>query len=250
MCKSRYLSRREFLRLSGTTAVAAALAGCAKTPISSSVTEALPVPAPKPISEPHVESSGEALERLITGNHRYAHDETIDLHESPHRRSEVSKMQKPMAAIFSCVDSRVPPELVFDRGLGDLFTIRTAGHVLGNAVMGSIEFGVLELGIPLIFVMGHERCGAIKATIEALKHPEKKAPGDIAHLIKSIEPSISAAKNRPGDLLENAVDANVEYTVAKLRKNHLFVKPLAEGKLRIVGGRYDLDTGLVRMLVL
>lgn len=250
MCTRRYVSRREFLRLSASTAVAAALAGCAGSPTTPQPISTTPAVAEPPFTEPHVESSGEALERLITGNHRYANNDTIDLHESPHRRSEVAKMQKPMAAIFSCVDSRVPPELVFDRGLGDLFTIRTAGHVLGNAVMGSIEFGVLELGIPLVFVMGHERCGAIKATIEAMKHPEKPVPGDMAHLVKSIEPSIKAAKNRPGDLLDNAVDANVEYTVAKLRKNNLFAKPLAEGKLRIVGGRYDLDTGLVRMLVL
>ena len=111
--------------------------------------------------------SKQALQRLLEGNRRYVANQPI-LDESPRRRSEVAQGQKPVAIIFGCVDSRVPPELIFDQGLGDLFVIRTAGEVLDQAVLGSLEFGVEELHIPLLVVLGHERCGAVKAAIEVL----------------------------------------------------------------------------------
>ncbi len=95
--------------------------------------------------------------------------------------------------VFGCVDSRVPPELVFDQGLGDIFNIRTAGHVIDNAALGSLEFGVAELGIPLLLVLGHERCGAVSATIQAVDHQEK-APGSIQALVEYIRPSVLAAR--------------------------------------------------------
>src|SRR5437016_3093071 len=117
------------------------------------------------ISEPSVRSSDEALQRLLEGNRRYSENKSLPLNESISRRIEVADHQNPFATIFACVDSRVPPELVFDCGLGDLLVIRTAGQVIDRAVLGSLEFGLLELRIPLLLVLGHERCGAVKATI-------------------------------------------------------------------------------------
>jgi carbonic anhydrase len=152
--------------------------------------------------------------------------------------------------IFSCVDSRVPPELVFDRGIGDLFVIRTAGHVIDNAALGSIEFGAEELHIPLIVVLGHERCGAVSATVEATAPGmSAEAPGQIGTLVEAIRPAVDQVRDRPGDVLDNAVRANVELTVAALRARSSLLEEAAHHGLVIVGARYDLDTGGVEITV-
>ncbi len=146
--------------------------------------------------------------------------------------------------IFGCVDSRVPPELVFDRGLGDLFVIRTAGQVLDRAVVGSLEFGAEELGIPLLVVLGHEKCGAVKATIEAVeKHIEVEGP--IGYLVSSIAPAVELAKEKPGDLLDNVVDENVKIIVTQLKSSPFFSEAIEAGKVMVLGARYDLETGAV-----
>src|SRR5678816_4607625 len=152
MAQHYRLSRRDFLKASGTTVIGMALGAC----------------APAQVSEAPVTNADEALQRLLEGNQRYAANKSIDLNESQSRRVEMAKGQNPFATIFSCVDSRVPPELIFDRGLGDLFVIRTAGHVIDQAVLGSLEYGVEELKIPLLMVLGHEKCGAVKATIDTI----------------------------------------------------------------------------------
>ena len=154
--------------------------------------------------------------------------------------------QKPFAIVFGCVDSRVPPELVFDRGLGDVFVIRTAGQVLDDAGLGSIEFGVEELGIPLVMVLGHEKCGAVAATIEAVEH-NAEAPGHIGALVEGIRPAVEQVKGQPGDLLDNAVRANVELTVRQLKTSPILAEALETGHIKIVGARYDLDTGVVEV---
>jgi carbonic anhydrase len=169
-------SRRAFLRLAGVTLAGAALTACAQSPAATTT-----------VAEPPVTNPDEALTRLQEGNQRYVALQATHPNQTGGRRSELAQSQKPFAIVFGCVDSRAAPELVFDRGLGDLFVIRTAGHVLDNAALGSIEFGVAELKIPLLMVLGHERCGAVSATIEAVeKHAE--APDQIAALVKGIAP--------------------------------------------------------------
>ncbi len=232
MSTSSTFSRRDFLKVSGLATAGLALAGCA--------------PA-QPASETPVRNADEALQRLLDGNQRYAANKSIDLNESESRRAELAKGQNPFATIFSCVDSRVPPELVFDRGLGDLFIVRTAGEVIDNAVLGSLEYGAAELKIPLLMVLGHEKCGAVKATIEAVES-NTKAEAEINWLVESIRPAVEKAHDQPGDLLDNAVRANVELTVERLKKSAILKDALQKGELKIVGARYDLDTGLVEVI--
>lgn len=225
-------SRRDFLKASGLSAVSLALAACS--------------PAQVPTEGP-VSNADEALQRLREGNERYVANKSTDLNESQSRRVELAQGQNPFATIFSCVDSRVPPELVFDRGLGDLFVIRTAGHVIDNAVLGSLEYGVAELKIPLLMVLGHEKCGAVKATVEAVEK-NATAEAEINWLVDGIRPAVEEVKAQPGDLLDNAVKANVMLTVERLKGSAILSEALEKSELRIVGGRYDLDTGMVDII--
>lgn len=203
-------------------------------------------PAQVEVENP-VANADEALQRLLEGNERYAANKSVDLNESQNRRAEVAGGQSPFATIFSCVDSRVPPELIFDRGLGDLFVIRTAGQVLDNAVLGSLQFGVAELKIPLLLVLGHEKCGAVKATVEAVEN-NATAKAEINWLVDGIRPAVEAAKAQSGDLLDNAVKANVSLTVEHLKTSSILSEAVGKGELKIVGARYDLDTGLVEVI--
>ena len=231
MAQSHKLSRRDFLKASSLTTVSIALAACAPAQVN--------VEAP-------VANADEALQRLLEGNQRYAANRSTDLNESQSRRAELAKGQSPFATIFSCVDSRVPPELIFDRGLGDLFVIRTAGQVIDKAVLGSLEFGVAELKIPLLLVLGHEKCGAVKATIEAVEN-NAEAEAEINWLVDGIRPAVEAAKEQSGDLLDNAVKANVGLTVERLKGSPILSEAINKGELKIVGARYDLDTGIVEI---
>src|SRR5919106_5882022 len=218
------LSRRDFLKASGLTAISVTLAACAPTQVSM---------------EAPVTNADEALQKLLEANERYVANKSTDLNESQSRRVELAQGQNPFATIFSCVDSRVPPELVFDRGLGDLFVIRTAGHVLDQAVLGSLEFGVAELKIPLLMVLGHEKCGAVKATLEAVEN-NATAEAEINWLVDGIRPAVEEVKGQSGDLLDNAVKANVSLTVEHLKASSILSEALEKSELRIVGGLYDL----------
>lgn len=188
-----------------------------------------------------------ALKRLLDGNRRYATNKpTLD--ESERRRIEVAAGQQPFAAILSCVDSRVAPELVFDQGLGDLFVIRTAGQVLDKAVLGSLEFGVAELHIPILMVLGHEHCGAVKAAMDILaRHSVAKA--DIEFLVEALAPAVEAGKKAGGDPWDNAVRAQIALLVKKLKHSPILVNAVKTGKLLIVGAYYNLETGLVEITV-
>jgi carbonic anhydrase len=189
----------------------------------------------------------EALHELLEGNRRYVEGRTTHPNQDSSRRAEVAAGQHPFALIFSCVDSRVPPEIVFDRGLGDLFVIRTAAHIVDGAALGSIEYGVEELHIPLVVVMGHERCGAVVASIEAVD-AGARAPGDIATLVEGIRPSVEAARALPGDRTDNTVRANVQHTVQRLDASPILHEAWVAGHLKIVGARYDLDSGVVEVM--
>jgi carbonic anhydrase len=234
------LSRRAFLHISSIAVAGVTVAACAST--------TLPSAQPTIGAEAPVTNPDQALQRLMEGNQRYVTNTTLPVNESERRRMDVAKGQQPFATIFSCVDSRVPPELVFDRGLGDLFVIRTAGHVIDNAVLGSLEFGVAELHIPVLMVLGHEKCGAVQATIEAVEK-NAHAEADINWLVEGIRPAVEQAKTHSGDLLDNAVKANVELTIQRLKSSPILSEAIQKGELKIVGARYDLDTGSVELVV-
>jgi carbonic anhydrase len=189
----------------------------------------------------------QTLSRLLEGNQRYVADRPI-LDESPRRRIEVARGQRPFAAILGCVDSRVPPELVFDHGLGELLVVRTAGQVLDQAVLGSLEFGVLEFNIPLLVVLGHAYCGAVKAAIDLLAQ-KGKAEADIDYLVKALEPAVEAGKRRGGDLWQAASRAQVTLQVEQLKQAPVLSAAVGAGTLKVVGAWYNLETGLVEILV-
>ncbi len=193
-------------------------------------------------------SADEALKLLREGNRRFVAGEMIHPDQTVQRRTEVAKGQQPFAIIFGCADSRVPPEFIFDRGLGDLLVIRTAGHALDRASLNSVEFGVHELRIPLVMVLGHQNCAAVTSTIEVV---EKRAKLHGAHavLVKTIRPAVHKMRSEPGDLLDNAVRANVELTVRRLRASKILREFLEKGTLRIAGARYDLSRGKVNFIL-
>ena len=189
--------------------------------------------------------SEQALQRLLEGNRRYvASRPALDM--SPRRRIEVAQGQKPFATVFGCVDSRVPPELIFDQGLGDLFVIRTAGEVLDQAALGSLEFGVAELQIPVMVVLGHAHCGAVKAAIDVLSG-QGEAEGDIEYLVEAMAPAVEQGKRQGGDLWEQAGRAQISLQVEKLKRSPVLGTAVEDGTLKVLGAWYDLETGLVEI---
>lgn len=187
---------------------------------------------------------GEALKRLLDGNLRYVSAKAAHPNQSAECRMRIAGGQAPFAAVLGCSDSRVPPEVLFDQGLGDLFVVRTAGHVVDDAGLGSLEYAAEHLGVHLVVVLGHERCGAVGA---AVNHAE--AEGHLEALLEAIEPAVAAAKGRAGDPVDNAVREHVSLSVKGLeRSKPLLSELVADGKLRVVGARYDLDTGRIEVL--
>ena len=189
----------------------------------------------------------EALQRLLAGNQRYVAGQSTHPNATVGYRAALAEGQKPFAMILGCVDSRVPPELIFDCGLGDLFVIRTAGQVIDRAVMGSLEFGVAELHIPLLVVLGHAKCGAVIATIETLLH-YGRAEADIQTLVEAVRPAVTQAQGQPGDLLDNAVRANIGLNIRRLKDSPLLAEAAHHGTLKIIGAHYALETGVVEIL--
>lgn len=184
------------------------------------------------------------LADLLEGNRRYASGAALHPRQSAERRAEVLPAQHPFAVIIGCSDSRVPPEVIFDCGLGDLFVIRTAGHALDDAGYGSIQYVVEHSSARLIVVLGHSDCGAVNAVIHSVQ-----APGHLGTLIARLRPAVEAAAGRPGDLLPNAVAENISRTVAHLRTlGPVLADLVASGKVSVVGAHYDLKSGLVTLV--
>ncbi len=184
------------------------------------------------------------LDELKAGNQRYVSGHFTHPHENLARRQELAAGQQPHAIFLTCADSRVAPEIVFDQGLGDLFDVRVAGNIAADDEIASMEYAAEHLHTPLIVVMGHQKCGAVSAAVQG------GAPdGHLPALIKAIQPAVSQAKKLPGDNVENAVRINVENVVAQLRSSMPILAELVEqGKLKIVGAVYSLDTGKVDWL--
>jgi carbonic anhydrase len=194
----------------------------------------------------------QALQLLKQGNEKFVADNPMQATMSRDRRLEIAQGQTPFAVLVSCSDSRVPPELLFGRGLGELFIVRNAGNTVDTTALGSIQYAVAELGVPLVLVMGHERCGAVDAALAVV---EKNAafPGSIGQMLEPIVPAALQAKSTAPastsreDVLDMAVRENVRRVVTRLRTaaEPIMLEPLKSGKLKVVGARYDLDDGSV-----
>ncbi len=180
----------------------------------------------------------EAMARLQAGNLRFASSKIAQGKAVAARRAETPQSQHPFAIIVGCADSRTSPELLFDQNVGDLFVVRTAGNLVDEHVLGSIEYAVAHLGTRLIVVLGHERCGAVQA---ALTSPT--APGHVNSLVRDIQPAVQATKGKAGDLLDLTIKENAKLVAARIR-NEAKLGELA-GAVRIVSGVYDLDTGKI-----
>jgi len=195
-------------------------------------------PTPRPIS------SDEALQKLIEGNRRHLSGEFTITQRLAERRQQVAKAQHPFAAILGCSDSRLPPEIVFDHSLGDLFVVRVAGNIVDMNGLASLEFAATQFGTPLILVLGHARCGAVAAALA-----EAKVPGHIVSLVDAIKPAVAMSKRQPGDPLDNAIRANIRHTVEDLRTSQPILGDLVKaGTLKVVGALYSLDTGKVEIV--
>ena len=187
----------------------------------------------------------EAISKLKEGNGRYTSGNLQHPGQTVERRTELAKTQHPFATIVSCSDSRVPPEIVFDQGLGDLFIVRVAGNVINDEGLGSIEYSVDHLGTRLILVLGHQSCGAVKAARETIA-AKGKAPGHIESLVMAIKPAVEATAK---DDLDTTVKANVKNVVQALRSSTPILKAKVDsGEIQVIGGYYSLDTGAATFL--
>lgn len=231
----RKVNRRELVRAAALTAGAVVVASSARA-------------AEQPERKRDPDS---VLAKLIEGNKRFVKGEATQLRRKPEDFTQLAEGQAPLAVVVGCADSRVSPELLFDVGVGDLFVVRIAGNVVSGAgptVKGSIEYAVAELGVQLIVVLGHSTCGAVKA---AIKHVDDKdsLPGSIEALVDVIRPACVAVQNNGGDKLENVTKENVRRGVERLRElKPILADRVKGGKLKVVGGVYDLKTGAVKML--
>jgi len=197
-------------------------------------------------------SAREALERLIEGNSRFVSDVRIrDTLASQIRRSELTAGQEPFAAILGCSDSRVPVEIVFDQGLGDLFVIRVAGNIVAPSQIGSVEFTAERYGTRLVVVLGHSRCGAILATLEELRRPSENQSRNLRSIVDRVRPSVEGLLGTelgrdPDVLVQHAVRANVRASVSNLRHGSQTIEQLIlKDGLLVVGAEYSLETGVV-----
>lgn len=227
LCAS-FAIRRAFLSLGVSLSAAAALGGNSFAASATSLT------------------ADQALAKLREGNQRYVTSPQACAADLAKARESVAKHQAPWATILSCADSRVPPELIFGgQNVGELFVARNAGNMADTATLGTIEYGSAVLGVPLIVVLGHERCGAVVAACDIVEK-NSKFPGSIGPMLEPIIPAALAAKGMPGDFVTNAIRENAIRTAAKIVASSNIVADLvAKGKVKVVAARYDLDDGRV-----
>lgn len=191
----------------------------------------------------------EALELLKEGNRRFLDDTTYEPTMDRMRRLELAAAQRPFAAYLSCSDSRVPPELLFERGLGELFIIRNAGNTLCTTALGSLEFAVTNLNVPLIVVMGHEACGALNAAV-SLARGKASFSGNISKVLQSLLPAVLETDPWADHIVDAAAISNVRRVVRELREeaSPALLEPQRKGALKVVGAFYHLDSGKVDFL--
>ncbi len=187
-------------------------------------------------------SAEQALHLLLEGNQRFVAGKLEHPNQTPARRAELAKGQHPFAAVLACSDSRTPPEIIFDRGLGDIFTARVAGNSADQLVIESLDYSVKHLGVRVVMVLGHRRCGAVTAAVESYDNE------NVGPMLKELYPAVRASRGMPGDPVENAVRENVKLVMKKLAASQELSAMVKSGELKIVGGIYDLDTGTIEML--
>jgi carbonic anhydrase len=221
--------------LLGAAALPARLARAAGEPDSPTAPNAIP--------------PEDALQRLKDGNGRYAADNRTKQEDYSVGRAGSAGTQYPIAAVLACSDSRVPPEIVFDQGPGDIFAVRVAGNIVTEEGLASLEYAFKFLGVPLLMVLGHANCGAVDAALAAVTGG-KELPGHLPDLVKAIEPAVVAAHGRhPGDLLTVAIEENVRLSVKRLLEgSEILADALNDKKVAVSGGIYDLATGQVRLI--
>jgi len=191
-------------------------------------------------------TADEALNKLLEGNSRFASNSSIHPDQSMERRAELLAGQHPFAVIVGCSDSRIAPEVLFDQGLGDIFVIRTAGQVIDNASLASIEYAVEHLGVPLVLVLGHDSCGAVTAVVQG-----GEVPGHLGSLVEFIQPAVEQAREAGNEslLLDSSIDNNVWNIVEQLESSQPILSEKVEsGEVMIVGARYHLDSGEIEIL--
>jgi len=234
ICDARLSSRRTFLSVAASGAIAGL--GITSAPAFASGGPTTSV------------TPDEALGKLKAGNEKYVSGPELCARELSNQRGKTATGQTPWATIVSCADSRVPPELLFGGlGVGELFVARNAGNMADTATMGTIEYGAAVLGIPLIVVLGHERCGAVAAACEVVEK-STKFPSNIKPMVEAIVPAARAVKGKPGDFVDNAVRESAKRTAMKIASASPIVADLIKkGKVKVVAGRYDLDDGKVEI---
>lgn len=191
-------------------------------------------------------TADDALAELIAGNRRFVAGQPRYGHRIT-AAAAASGVQRPDAVVIGCIDSRVPLEAIFDQNFGSICVVRSGAHVLDRAVLGSIEFAVTELGVPLVVVLGHERCGAIAATVEALRHG-RTPTGALGYLVKQIAPAVVAAGLHEDGVQSRALRNHVEHTVEELQDEIVLARAMRHTGVRIVGAVYDLDSGIVDLI--
>ncbi|NUS29358.1 MAG: carbonic anhydrase [Streptomyces sp.] len=235
----------------GLAATAALLTGCSSAAGTPQVTQvgaagATATPSASASTGPSTPSG--AFTRLMEGNRRWVKGALLHPDQDPRRREAVAEKQKPYAVVLSCIDSRVPPELVFDTGIGDLFVIRTGGQVVAPVVTGSVEYGPVTAGTPLIVVLGHQRCGAIKAAYKAL-HDRTTLPGSLQAIADSLRTAYATTlKQKTDDPVDTMIRVHARQTAAALRANTSLAPLAKQGGLAVVSAYYSLDTGRVEVL--
>ena len=188
-------------------------------------------------------SAADGLKLLLEGNQRFINGKLEHPNQSVERRTEVAKGQHPFAAVLACSDSRTSPEIIFDRGLGDIFVARVAGNVADQVVIESLDYSVKHLGVRVVMILGHNRCGAVTAAVQG--HEDE---GDVGPMLSELRLAVEASKGKPGNPVENAVRENVKIVMKKLADSPELAAMVKSGELKIVGGIYDLDTGKIEML--
>lgn len=185
----------------------------------------------------------QGLKQLVEGNRRFVNHTTQNPNQYPARLTELTEKQKPFATILGCSDSRVPLEIIFDQGLGDIFVIRVAGNIVTPVEMASIEYGTTVLGTKILMVLGHANCGAVSAALKG-----SNLLGQMGSLVEAIQPAIARSQHQLGNALENAAKANVFLQMERLLASSLVVRLIHEHQLKLVGGYYNLESGQVSIL--
>ena len=245
------ISRRDAVRMLGTAGAAVAVAGTVAGGVVAAPWVSGIAHASAPAAAAATMTPDQALARLVAGNRRFVQSKARNPRQGTVRRAEVAQGQAPFASIVSCSDSRVPIEVVFDQGLGDLFGVRDAGNTVSTdpVAFGSAQYGCLELNTPLLMVLGHTNCGAIAAAVKVVtEHAE--LPGHLPELVESIEPAVITAHGKhPSDLVAATIEENVRLNVKRLIDDTpILSDALAAKKIAISGGVYDIATGKVGLI--